>query len=369
MLIKCPNCSVRYEIPEEIGLVEGRKLKCSECKHVFVYTQSVVDSVDAQPSIQDQVISLPEGDEPVLDHQENVQTAEVFLPEPAQDTPQDALAETFTPVASEENMPEKQGYRLPLIAWIGCFVCLFALACAGFYYADFISADYLLGMNNSHQTAMDIARRDIAAARRDKIKRIKNRAITDEQAVQNQDEGEELPASLNVPVVEEDVSALINEAKETVKEVTVPEVVEKAPVDKSVEIKQQEFVAVTVKDEKKTTNVDESILEMETETSAETPTIPEPVVMYKDKEIVREANGNVNVRMHGSVQNPSEHELVLPPVVHAVAFDENGRELFSKDIYLTDRYLDAGQTQDFFGSYSWHPQNQDAQIQWIDMSF
>ena len=95
----------------------------------------------------------------------------------------------------------------------------------------------------------------------------------------------------------------------------------------------------------------------------------DPVVLYRDHELIKELDGRVTVKMRGTVQNVSRHEIVLPPAVRAVAFDMNGQEVFKKDIYLTTRFLAAGESQDVFGSYTWAPVNPDTTIQWIEMSF
>ncbi|MBP5344163.1 MAG: zinc-ribbon domain-containing protein [Alphaproteobacteria bacterium] len=337
MLIKCPNCSVTYEIPEEIGLVEGRKLKCSDCNHVFVYSQSVVVFDDAQNNLKQENNPLFASEESVLTDKEEVPQPEVFLPESVQEPiSEDDLSVAFTPVEPGYG-PVQDKYRLPRFVWAICLLLLFCLGCAGFYYADFISADYLLGVNRNRQTEMDIARRRIAEARRTKLKqshqafveRARQKAVAHENAI---------PV---FPVVDK-IDVVGNKGN--------------GPDEA---MKKTEYFSVA---EQETSS---NVLDV----NADDAFMLNPVVMYKDKEVIHEADGNINVRMRGSIQNPSKHELVLPPVVHAVAFDENGKELFSKDIYLTNRYLDAGQTQDFFGSYSWHPENPNVQIQWIDMSF
>jgi len=36
MIVECPNCHVKYKLPDTVK--PGAKLKCSKCKHLFVYT-------------------------------------------------------------------------------------------------------------------------------------------------------------------------------------------------------------------------------------------------------------------------------------------------------------------------------------------
>ena len=364
MLIKCPNCSVKYEIPEEIGLVEGRKLKCSDCNHVFVYTQDLVESKESQNNLASNEDRPVLEEDAVLALQEDISQTAVFLPEPVQESKaKDDLAATFTPVEQEE-LVLKTPYRLSLLIWGVCIVLLFGLALAGFYYADFISADYLLGVNRNSRTEMDIVRRRIAEGRRGRlkqshqafVKRVSDMRQRSKKAAENMNEDtqkivqETVPEANAVEVVK-DVVEDTQSSQDVLPSVSKENVIESENV--------------LVEDKIESQEIQSSVLDVE---SDETPLL-DPVVTYKDKELIEETDGSISVRMEGSIQNPSKHELVLPPVVHAVAFDENGRELFSKDIYLTNRYLGAGQTQDFFGSYHWNPKNKNIQIQWIDMNF
>ena len=362
MLIKCPNCSVKYKIPEEIGLVEGRKLKCSDCNHVFVYTQTLVESEESQNNLGNNEEQPVMADDPVLALQEDISQAAVFLPESEQDSSKkDDLTATFTPVEQEE-LVLKTPYHLSLLIWGVCVVLLFGLALAGFYYADFISADYLLGVNRNSRTEMDIIRRRIAENRRGKLKQSHQAFVQRVSDMRQRNkkiaEGDDLEQNPQEIVSAEGAVVAVNETVEN--EATSQEVQQNVS-----EVKMLAPVNEPAEDEIIPQETPQSVLDAEAEESV----LLNPIVTYKDKELIDEPDGSISVRMEGSIQNPSKHELVLPPVVHAVAFDENGQELFTKDIYLTNRYLDAGQTQDFFGSYHWKPENKNVQIQWIEMSF
>jgi len=375
MLIKCPNCSVKYEIPEEIGLVEGRKLKCSDCNHVFVFTRMLVESESPQNNFEQKEKTSPLTDDPVLSFQEENPKTAVFLSEPeseaSADTVNDDLSATFTPIsnAEDEDYSEKIKYRLSWVVWFFCIFLLFILAVAGFYYADFISADYLLGVNRNRQTEMDVIRRRIATGRRDKFKqsrqalaeRVRRKKVAVEQVESVELAEEELSS------VEKVGAKDVEQTPKTEEKATIPQTenVEQVAQEIIQDINKEEVQEVVTEGDVQDPIAQSTALETETNELV----LLDPIVTYKDKEVIHEADGSISVRMEGSIENPSKHELVLPPVVHAIAFDENGQELFSKDIYLTNRYLDAGQTQDFFGSYHWIPKDKNLQIQWIDMKF
>lgn len=69
MLITCPKCSVQYKIPEGVHIPAGKKMKCSNCQHMFVLNaenpQEVVEEtpvdlsqpVDVNPVMEDEIAS------------------------------------------------------------------------------------------------------------------------------------------------------------------------------------------------------------------------------------------------------------------------------------------------------------------------
>ena len=54
MLVTCPKCSARYQIPSEISLKKGQKLQCSACEHVFQLT-----SVAPEKPVSEKVLVPP----------------------------------------------------------------------------------------------------------------------------------------------------------------------------------------------------------------------------------------------------------------------------------------------------------------------
>ncbi len=101
MLIVCPKCSVQYEIPEGMHIPAGKKLKCSNCQHLFVLDdQNQQDRVDDlfESSQQIEVNPVPE-EEPM----EASVFAEdnVFQPE--------EVPQPFMPVAAEATEQRKRG--------------------------------------------------------------------------------------------------------------------------------------------------------------------------------------------------------------------------------------------------------------------
>lgn len=127
MLITCPKCSVQYQIPEEVRLVSGKKLKCSACQHVFVFEQNQTDD-----SI---VLSEPVAVESVVEVQQETQP-NVFADAPVfqEDVPQ-AFMPVVVPVS-----PKKKSFHLFGVLLVLIFVVL--LVGAGFIYRDILFAPF-----------------------------------------------------------------------------------------------------------------------------------------------------------------------------------------------------------------------------------
>jgi len=71
------------------------------------------------------------------------------------------------------------------------------------------------------------------------------------------------------------------------------------------------------------------------------------------------------VRIEGVLKNSTAKDILLPKTVHAVAYNTDGKVLFEKDIYLSDKVLPAGEERNFFGSYS----PVQGSIQWVEVTF
>lgn len=127
MLITCPKCSVQYQIPEEVRLVSGKKLKCSACQHVFVFEQKQTEDPI--------VLSEPVVVEPVVEVQQETQP-HVFADAPVfqEDVPQ-AFMPVVVPVP-----PQKKSFHLFGVLLVLIFVVL--LVGAGFIYRDILFAPF-----------------------------------------------------------------------------------------------------------------------------------------------------------------------------------------------------------------------------------
>ncbi len=71
------------------------------------------------------------------------------------------------------------------------------------------------------------------------------------------------------------------------------------------------------------------------------------------------------VRIEGVLKNQTAQDITLPRTVHAVAYGADGKVLFEKEIYLSDKVLPAGEERNFFGSYA----PVQASIQWVEVTF
>ncbi len=91
MLITCPKCSAKYQIPSEIKLSNGKKVQCSACQHIFMFHQKQ----EVSPS---KIASLVPPDDAVLSVQTRTEKITLKTPEisPANEKP--VLPEAFRPV-------------------------------------------------------------------------------------------------------------------------------------------------------------------------------------------------------------------------------------------------------------------------------
>jgi len=127
MLITCPKCSTKYQIPTEAHLSVGRKVKCSHCQHVFTLSEQgisemVVDNVI--DSVLDNQNDTPQEVETVIDDQKVFEDQPVF---------QDDVPQPFVPVANAEVESKKS-----VGSWMAVFSLLFVLILlgVGVYYRD-----------------------------------------------------------------------------------------------------------------------------------------------------------------------------------------------------------------------------------------
>ena len=120
MFVTCPKCSTKYQIPSEVYLPAGKKLKCSNCQHVFVYTPTEPEK-PIEPVVSEPGIENIDPVAPVISEDE------VFAAEPVEEHESD-IPPAFTPVESEpdefESVP-KRGYgRVLGILMLLVFVAL-----------------------------------------------------------------------------------------------------------------------------------------------------------------------------------------------------------------------------------------------------
>ena len=74
---------------------------------------------------------------------------------------------------------------------------------------------------------------------------------------------------------------------------------------------------------------------------------------------------DLEIRIEGILKNSTDRDMMLPEKVRAIAYDSQGKILFEKEIYLTDKVLLAGRTLPFFGTYQPAPNG----VQWVDVTF
>lgn len=94
---------------------------------------------------------------------------------------------------------------------------------------------------------------------------------------------------------------------------------------------------------------------------------PQVVILPQIQSVRFETRQDVDleVRIEGMLKNPTSQQIILPEKVRAFAYDAQGKVLFEKEIYLTDKVLPAGETLSFFGTYQPAPEG----VQWVDVTF
>lgn len=127
MLITCPKCSAKYEIPSEVHLTAGKKLKCSNCQYVFTLREEMVEPEEKEvihsSSVEEQVPMVK---------QDSAEVETVFSDDAVF---KDDVPQPFVPVDTKENRSPKAVGVLGLIISITLLVlvCVF-----GFLYRDLL---------------------------------------------------------------------------------------------------------------------------------------------------------------------------------------------------------------------------------------
>ncbi len=110
MILTCPSCGSRFQIPDGALGTAGRKVKCSACKHVWFQAPEAV-AADAPPPIAEETApQRPDSDaEPSVEAKTDpdvpqVATADQSAPEilPPTDTPSLIAAETVSEIEAQE---------------------------------------------------------------------------------------------------------------------------------------------------------------------------------------------------------------------------------------------------------------------------
>ena len=130
MLVTCPKCSARYEVPPEISLKTGQKVQCSACEYVFELApvaEETAPSVNLLPP-EDAVLSINAKTEEIIVHTHEPE------PEPVLDQKQAApLPEAFQPVRVQQ---AKKSF--PFGVALLYFVILICLVGIGWLWRDLL---------------------------------------------------------------------------------------------------------------------------------------------------------------------------------------------------------------------------------------
>ncbi|MBQ4471637.1 MAG: zinc-ribbon domain-containing protein [Alphaproteobacteria bacterium] len=318
MFITCPKCSARYEIPAEVHLSAGKKMKCSNCQHVFALEAEQPAEPLVEVREEQEIINI----DPVPVQEENVfATEETAEPEETQMPP------AFEPVESDQDAFEPVAKhsvaRVVLVLLLFAFVGL--LVVAGVLYRDILLAGLDFPFNKADTTT---------AAPMPEIMPPTTAPVA--------------PSVVTQPVVEEKtiVTEITPDGEKLVEE-KIPE--------------QEETIA-----EPEMLPIEEPVAQTEPaagryEASFTARVLPSIQSVRFEIRMLSEPT----ISIEGVLKNETPDAMFLPEKVRAVAYDAQGKVLFEKDIYLTDRILAAGESKPFFGSYAPAPDR----VQWVDVTF
>ena len=129
MIIVCPKCSVKYQVPAEIKLSAGKKMQCSACQHVFEFQPDLSEkpSKEALLPPEDAVLSVSQKTIFVQEKTSFPETKKAVLPE------------AFQPISAP---PSDSASKT--LSYVGSFFCiciLIVLILVGWFYRDFFLMD------------------------------------------------------------------------------------------------------------------------------------------------------------------------------------------------------------------------------------
>ena len=136
MLVTCPKCSARYQVPDEVELSQGKKLQCSSCQFIFKFQEFV------QNKEQEDIALVPPEDA-VLTAQ-SLPEKSVATEKKSSPPTESSFPEVFCPV-SDEN-------RNGVLLYLGLFLCccfVALLSLVGWYYRDLLFVDTNFSWSNT----------------------------------------------------------------------------------------------------------------------------------------------------------------------------------------------------------------------------
>ncbi|MBQ7412766.1 MAG: zinc-ribbon domain-containing protein [Alphaproteobacteria bacterium] len=339
MLIICPKCSAKYQVPEGIRLENGQKLKCSACDFVFlkgeeaplVLDKAVQQPTESSPEVPPKAFSTP-----------------LYTSSTLNTAPADSLPEAFKPV---ESAPKHGGlWLIPVYILIILVLCV-----AGWMFRDSLQPSFgtVLPTTVSKSTVR---------AEKHHINPVRSVPVSNQPTVLV----EEMPHPRTEPIAP--TNQLINADKPIApaEKPTVPEVSPSATVsDKDIQKKEvitpTEKIVIPTKPE----IIEQNDVIQDTDTvkpiteDSEVPLfdIVVPPVIHDDVKqlnvdhlsfrIENDEEGSTQLLIEGELFNP-EHDPRNIPVFTVLALDANNQVIVSKHVHVTAEQIGAGETIPFY---------------------
>ena len=339
MLIICPKCSAKYQVPEGIRLENGQKLKCSACDFVFLKGEEA-------PLVLDKEVK--QSTESVQELPPKAFSTPLYTSSTLNATPADSLPEAFKPV---ESVPKHGGlWLIPVYILIILILCI-----AGWMFRDSLQPS--LGTVLPATISRNTIRTEKHTVEKIKPVPVSNQPTVSVKSISDQEI--DIPKPANQPVTVGKPVVLTTEP-------AVPEV-SSLPTDPNRNIKEKTTI---VPDEK--IIIPAKPITMGQDSEIPPPAVTKPIaedsevplfdivippVIHDESEqlgvdhlsfrVENDEEGNSQLLIEGELFNPENNARSIP-VFTVLALDANNQVIVSKQVHVTAEQIGSGETIPFY---------------------